>query len=264
MPEEFFDEIISCLAGEAKRRHAVRLDSQVEQAFFAAPERTEPRPRARPQPPQQQPQQRPAPAPIPVPAGRDAVKVGDLDFGALAQAVAGCRECRLCENRTNTVFGEGDPGARLMFIGEGPGNDEDLQGRPFVGEAGQLLTRMIQAMQFAREEVYIANIVKCRPPRNRNPQDDEAAACLKYLRRQIELIKPEVIVVLGSVPLRFLLETDGITRNRGRWFDYRGIPAMPTFHPAYLLRDPSQKRLAWEDLQQVMARFGKNHQGKQA
>ena len=133
-----------------------------------------------------------------------------------------------------------------------------LQGRPFVGPAGQLLDRMILAMQFTREEVYIANVVKCRPPHNRNPEPEEADACRGYLARQIELIQPEVIVVLGAVAARFLLQRrEGITRLRGHWLGYNGIPVMPTFHPSYLLRDPSGKRLAWSDLQQVMKVFGK-------
>ncbi len=144
-----------------------------------------------------------------------------------------------------------------MFIGEGPGRDEDAQGIPFVGAAGQLLNRMIAAMQFRREEVYIANIVKCRPPRNRAPGDDEAAMCLPYLERQIELVKPQVLVLLGAVPLRYLLGLRGINSLHGQWQEFRGIPVLPTFHPAYLLRVEAKKRDAWQDLQKVMRHLGK-------
>ena len=144
-----------------------------------------------------------------------------------------------------------------MFIGEGPGADEDAQGVPFVGRAGQLLTRMIAAMQFKRSEVYIANIVKCRPPGNRNPADDEMDSCLPYLNRQIQLVSPKVIVLLGNVALKGLMKRGGISRLRGHWLDYKGIMVMPTFHPAYLLRYEAAKRDAWSDLQQVMKVFGK-------
>jgi DNA polymerase len=144
-----------------------------------------------------------------------------------------------------------------MFIGEGPGADEDRTGRPFVGAAGQLLDKMIVAMQFQREEVYIANVVKCRPPGNRDPEPDEAVACLPYLQRQIELIQPQVIVTLGRTPLRYLLGLTGITARRGKWLEWRGIPCMPTFHPSYLLRVPGDKGKVWSDLQQVMRRLGK-------
>jgi len=172
--------------------------------------------------------------------------------------VAGCQRCGLCQGRTQTVFGEGDPHARLMFIGEAPGADEDRIGRPFVGAAGQLLDNMITAMQYARSEVYIANIVKCRPPRNRNPEPEEADACLPYLYRQIQLVQPEVIVTLGAVPLRYLLGRQGIMKTRGHWLEFRGIPVMPTFHPSYLLRVSAAKRETWLDLQQVMRSLGKD------
>ncbi len=145
-----------------------------------------------------------------------------------------------------------------MFIGEGPGVDEDEQEPPFVGRAGQLLDRMIGAMQFCRQEVYIANIVKCRPPRNRNPEPAEAQACIPYLVRQIELVKPEVIVLLGAVPLRFLTDATSITAARGQWTQCHGVPTLPTYHPAYLLRMPGKKREAWQDLQQVMHRLGRD------
>ena len=143
-----------------------------------------------------------------------------------------------------------------MFIGEGPGADEDATGRPFVGAAGQLLDKMIGAMHLAREDVYIANIVKCRPPGNRMPSPEEAAACIGYLKKQIELVQPEVIVLLGGTALSFLLEINGITKYRGRWHNYNNIPVMPTFHPAFLLRKAEAKREAWHDLKLVMAKLG--------
>lgn len=191
-----------------------------------------------------------------VPAQQDADRSA-MDWEPLREAVRGCRLCPLCESRTNAVFGEGDPNADLMFIGEAPGADEDAQGRPFVGRSGELLTKMIAAMQFTREEVFIANIVKCRPPENRVPGKSEAHVCLPYLLRQIELIQPRVIVLLGATPLKWLLGKSGITRLHGQWFELNGVAVMPSFHPAFLLRDPRQKRPAWEDLQKVMVRMGK-------
>ena len=178
----------------------------------------------------------------------------------IRSAVHACRKCPLGSSRLNPVFGEGNPDARLMFIGEGPGRDEDIQGRPFVGKAGMLLDKMITAMQFSREEVYIANIVKCRPPDNRVPAPEEAQCCIGYLKRQIELVRPEVIVLLGATAVKYLLNvTNGISKLRGRWMSYENIPVMATFHPAFLLRQESAKRETWNDLQQVMARFGKYH-----
>ncbi len=175
-----------------------------------------------------------------------------------------CRRCKLATTRTKIAFGEGAPDARLMFIGEGPGKDEDLQGRPFIGKAGQLLTKMIEAMGLQREDVYIANIVKCRPTvdlqfkKDRPPDPEETLACSPFLLRQIQAINPQVIVTLGAPSTRFILGTDeGITRIRGRWHKTAyGIKVMPTFHPAYLLRDPNQKKFAWEDLKSVMKELG--------
>lgn len=178
----------------------------------------------------------------------------------LESRIQGCLACPLGPGRLRFVFGEGDPAARLMFIGEGPGRDEDLQGRPFVGKAGELLDRMIGAIGLARDQVYIANIVKCRPPDNRVPTGPEAAACLGYLRRQIELIRPGVIVTLGATPLRELVgESAGITKIRGQWRQVRvgdrDIPVMPTFHPAYVLRQytPEVRKSVWEDLKAAKA-----------
>jgi len=173
----------------------------------------------------------------------------------LEEPLRRCEACRLCHGRTNLVYGVGNPDADLMFIGEGPGRDEDLQGEPFVGKAGQLLTDMItKGMRLRREDVYIANVVKCRPPENRNPEQDEMEACLPNLLKQIEIIEPKIIVTLGAVPAKgFLKEKTGVTRLRGNWRSFKGIPVLPTLHPAYLLRNPPAKKDCWEDLKQVIA-----------
>lgn len=155
------------------------------------------------------------------------------------------------------VFGEGTPQARLVFVGEGPGKEEDLEGKPFVGEAGRLLTRIIHAMGLTREEVYICNVVKCRPPNNRDPEEDEIRTCIPFLRKQLDLIRPQVICALGRVAARGLLEKEiKITQERGKWQSYEGIPVMPTYHPAYLIRNPSAKRPVWEDVQKIMTLLG--------
>jgi uracil-DNA glycosylase family 4 len=175
----------------------------------------------------------------------------------LKEELAECRRCDLHRGRTNVVFGEGDPSSDIMFVGEGPGADEDRTGRPFVGRAGALLTRIIRAMGLERKDVYIANIVKCRPPGNRDPGPDEISSCLPYLEKQIELIKPRVICALGRVAAQTLVgEGSGITSLRGRFFEYRGIKLMPTFHPAACLRQPSSKRLVWEDIKKIMIEVG--------
>ena len=173
-----------------------------------------------------------------------------MGWGALESAVAQCRRCPLCEGRTKTVFGVGDIRAPIFFVGEGPGRDEDLQGEPFVGRGGQLLDRMLAAIDRKRGDgVYIANIVKCRPPKNRNPAPAEAAACLSYLRRQIELVSPRLIVAMGRVAASHLLGgNESIANLRQRLFEWRGVALVVTYHPAYLLRNPADKRLAWEDL----------------
>ncbi len=176
---------------------------------------------------------------------------------AIRDDIGDCKRCKLCSGRTNIVFGVGDPKARLMFVGEGPGRDEDLQGEPFVGAAGQLLDKMIKAMGLARRDVYIANIVKCRPPRNRDPEPDEIEQCEPFLKAQIAAIKPEVIVALGRIAAQTLLrDPTPVSRLRGKWREYAGTPLLPTFHPAYLLRTPSDKKLAWDDLKLVMGRLG--------
>ena len=177
---------------------------------------------------------------------------------ALRQEMSTCSRCKLSETRTNLVFGTGNPHARIVFVGEAPGRDEDLQGEPFVGEAGQLLTKIIQAMKFARSDVYICNVLKCRPPNNRNPDQNEIEQCHPFLLRQLKAIGPEVIVCLGTFAAQTLLQSkEPISRLRGRFHDYHGIPLMPTFHPAYLLRNASMKREVWEDMQQVMKLIGK-------
>ena len=168
---------------------------------------------------------------------------------------ADCRRCKLCSlGRSQIVFGVGNPKARLMFVGEAPGEEEDKRGEPFVGRAGQLLTKIIEAIGLTRDQVYIANVIKCRPPNNRNPEPDEVEQCEPYLFRQIDVIGPRVIVPLGKFAAQSLLKTaDPITRLRGRQFDYRGTALIPTFHPAYLLRNPSAKREVWEDMKKVRA-----------
>ena len=173
-----------------------------------------------------------------------------ISWAQLYEEIGACRKCRLCETRNNVVPGEGNPHAKLMFIGEGPGQDEDRQGRPFVGRSGELLTRMIHAIGMERSEVYICNIVKCRPPRNRVPEEEEAAACKLHLRNPVALVHPKVIVLLGSTAAKNTLGPDiRITRDRGRWFNVKGTWMLPTYHPSALLRDPAKKREAWEDMQ---------------
>ncbi|MEN7972455.1 MAG: uracil-DNA glycosylase [Verrucomicrobiota bacterium] len=208
---------------------------------------------------------------VPAPEAPEAARVEvasiPQDFTSLegiAAHIATCRNCSLCQGRTNTVPGEGNADSPdIMFIGEGPGADEDAQGRPFVGKAGQLLTKMIEAMGYQREKVFIANVVKCRPPNNRAPQPEEMEACLPYLRQQIGLIKPKTIVGLGATAIKGLLgKTAGITRLRGTWQEYEGIKLMPTFHPSYLLRDPSKKKDVWQDLKQVLTELGKEPPAK--
>jgi len=167
-----------------------------------------------------------------------------------------CQRCRLAKDRKNIVFGSGSPSAKLVFVGEGPGFEEDQQGEPFVGAAGQLLTKIIEAIHLSREQVYICNIVKCRPPRNRNPQPDEIKTCFQFLDRQIAAIRPGFICALGSVAAQTLLNTAvPISKLRGRFHDYKGIKLLPTYHPAYLLRNPEKKRAVWEDMKMLMKEY---------
>jgi len=170
--------------------------------------------------------------------------------------VGRCQRCRLAKGRKNVVFGSGSPAAKLLFVGEGPGFEEDQQGEPFVGPAGQLLTKIIAAIHLSREQVYICNIVKCRPPQNRNPQPDEIETCLQFLDRQIAAIQPDFICALGTVASQTLLNTaTPISRLRGRFHDYKGIKLLPTYHPAYLLRNPEKKRDVWEDMKMLMKEY---------
>lgn len=176
----------------------------------------------------------------------------DASLDAIREDMGECTRCKLHEHRTNIVFGEGSPQAKLVFIGEGPGADEDATGRPFVGRAGQLLDKIIAAIGLKRDDIYIANVVKCRPPGNRTPERDEVATCEQFLFRQLAFIQPKIIVALGSPAFQCLLRTkETITRARGNWRDWNGIKVMPTFHPAYLLRSPEKKREAWEDMKKV-------------
>lgn len=176
----------------------------------------------------------------------------DASLEAIREDIGECVRCKLHQHRTHIVFGEGDPHARLVFVGEGPGADEDASGRPFVGKAGQLLDKIIAAIGLRRDQVYIANIVKCRPPGNRTPERDEVATCEQFLFRQLAFINPKVIVALGSPAFQTILRTkDAITRARGEWREWNGVKVMPTFHPAYLLRVPEKKREAWEDMKKV-------------
>jgi DNA polymerase len=214
-----------------------------------------------------------SPQPIPPPAAPPpaaaaqigAAAAGDLfvapgirqaqTLESLRQEIGDCRRCRLWSGRTHIVFGVGNPHATLMFVGEGPGRDEDLQAEPFVGRAGQLLTEIItKGMKMRREDVYIANVIKCRPPQNRNPESDEIAACHPFLLRQIELIGPKVLVALGTFAAQTLLGLRvPISRLRGTWYDYHGVKLMPTLHPAYLLRNPNDKKLVWADIKMVLS-----------
>ena len=175
----------------------------------------------------------------------------------LEDFISDCDRCKLGKERKNIVFGEGPPDARLVFVGEAPGMEEDLTGKPFVGLAGKLLADIIKAMGLTRDEVYICNIVKCRPPRNRDPEPDEIGTCLPFLKAQISLIKPEIICALGRISVQSLVNRDlKITRDRGEWHEFMGIPLMPTYHPAYLLRYPQAKRQVWEDMQEIMKELG--------
>lgn len=191
-------------------------------------------------------------------APQDAAAIPPLHetLDAIRADLGDCRRCGLAASRTNLVYGVGNASARLVLVGEAPGREEDLQGDPFVGEAGRLLDRILQAMGMQRSEVYICNVLKCRPPNNRDPQPEEVATCEAFLVRQIAAIKPQVIIGLGRFAVHSLLKRkDPISRIRGEWQTYQGIPLMPTYHPAYLLRNPEGKRDVWEDMKEVMRRL---------
>lgn len=228
------------------------------------------RPAARPAVPSTVPTEPPPAAPPPRPPGHTSQSVSSSPaagpgegeraarMSAIAQEVARCTKCPLHKGRRKTVPGQGALSPDVMFIGEGPGYDEDQQGLAFVGKAGQLLTKIVEAMGYTRDQVFIGNIVKCRPPENRKPLPDEMAACLPYLQEQISLIRPKVIVALGATALQGLLDVQmGITKVRGTWMEYEGVPLMPTFHPAYLLRSPAGKKDVWEDMKAVLAKLGR-------
>src|SRR5208282_2365448 len=221
-----------------------------------------PKPIAKPLPPKAA-AVAPAPriAPVVAPSGPslfDSVdKIKDDTLLKIREDIGDCTRCKLHKGRNKIVFGDGSPKAELVFIGEGPGADEDYQGLPFVGRAGKLLTQMIEAMGLQRKDVYICNVVKCRPPENRAPEPDEVTTCSPYLLRQIDVIRPKVIVCLGAVAAKTLLQTArGISQFRGQWLEWRGHKLMATYHPAYLLRNPNAKGEVWKDLQKVMAELG--------
>jgi uracil-DNA glycosylase len=206
---------------------------------------------------------------LPVPAGPSlfdaADKIVDDTLLRIREDLGECTRCKLHKNRHSIVFGDGNPKAELVFIGEGPGADEDAQGLPFVGRAGKLLTQMIEAMGLQRKDVYICNVVKCRPPENRLPEEDEVKTCSPFLFRQLDVIAPKVIVCLGAVAAKTLLQTNrGISQFRGQWLEYRGTKLLATYHPAYLLRNPNAKGEVWKDLQKVMAVLGLRAKGKSA
>lgn len=205
-----------------------------------------------------------------LPTRASASKIGvegisaERELKTIVKAIASCTKCSLHETRTRTVPGQGSINPEIMFVGEAPGYDEDRQGLAFVGAAGQLLTKMIQAMGYTREEVFIGNILKCRPPGNRIPTPDEMATCLPYLKKQIAILKPKVIIALGATAVRGLLDVStGITKLRGTWLSFEGIDLMPTYHPAHLLRNPSAKKDVWEDLQAVLKHLGRKPPSQQ-
>lgn len=184
-------------------------------------------------------------------------RVDNDSLARISEDLGDCQRCRLCQQRNKIVFGSGNSHADLVFVGEGPGRDEDIQGLPFVGRAGKLLTQMIEAMSLKREDVYICNVVKCRPPENRAPEPDEMETCSPFLYRQLAVIQPKAIVCLGAIAFQALYGgKPSISRHRGQWLEFRGIPMMATYHPAYLLRNPNAKGEVWEDLKKVMARLG--------
>ena len=223
-----------------------KVVARVEAAPSAAPSRT---PAARPSVPVSSPAPQVAPEPRGLGVGAAALQIARDELGD-------CQRCKLAPKRTNIVWGVGNPDASLVFVGEAPGADEDRTGEPFVGAAGQLLTKMIEAMGLGRSDVYICNILKCRPPGNRNPEPDEILQCEPFLKKQLAAIRPRMIVALGKFAAQCLLRSDApISRLRGSWREYEGIPLMPTYHPAFLLRTPSAKREVWNDLQQVMSRL---------
>lgn len=256
----------ACGAGGLPPAEASGVRRQAAEASGLRPQASEESPRElTATAPAQLPAARPSPAPAsPLSLTPDASRLTaderQTRLTVLADTVKSCTRCVLHEARTQTVFARGNGSSGLCFIGEGPGADEDAQGFPFVGAAGQLLDKMIAAMGIARDDVYVCNIVKCRPPKNRTPEPEEMNACMPYLTEQVSLIEPQVIVALGKTAVQGLFGTaEGITRIRGRWRLYQGrIAVMPTFHPAYLLRNPAAKREVWTDLQLVLKHMGRS------
>ena len=233
---------------------------QSAESVVIAPVETAPAPK--PIPPNPPPVRMPPPAAV-LPVVSESSLFESIDrvendtLERIREDLGECTRCRLHKQRNKIVFGAGNPRAELVFVGEGPGHDEDVQGLPFVGRAGKLLTQMIEAMGLRREDVYICNVVKCRPPENRKPEDDEVATCSPYLFRQMEVIGPKAVVCLGATAAQALLKTkDSISRYRGQWLDFRGTKLLVTYHPAYLLRNPAAKGDVWKDLQKVMAYLG--------
>lgn len=269
--EQLVDSGADYIPGDGKTRPRVLPSADPPREHHEPPREAAPMPREPAPMPREAPAPKPAPRAQPAPApapSRSLPTVQALDpeatklrLSQIAEIVSGCTRCDLSQSRTQTVFARGNPQAELMFVGEGPGQDEDAQGLPFVGKAGQLLDKMIEAMGYKPDDVYIANIVKCRPPNNRKPEPQEMASCVGYLHEQIALVRPRAIVALGATACEGLLGVSGITRLRGTWRLYRAeIPVMPTFHPAYLLRTPEAKREVWADLKQVMQKLGKTPQ----
>lgn len=256
--EQFLENVRAFL--EYKQEEGVQTleVSEETKAMLTSPKPSRPAQADRPIP-KRTPRPVPSATDEPAPVPGDDIRVAGKTLDGVAKQISTCTGCGLHASRNKTVPGEGNPDSPdVLFIGEGPGADEDARGRPFVGADGQLLDKMIGAMGYRRDQVYIANIVKCRPPGNRVPLPDEMSACSPYLRRQIELIKPKIIVALGKTAVERLLNKPvAITRFRGTWCSYEGINMMPTFHPAALLLSPGKKREAWMDLQAVMAKLGK-------
>jgi uracil-DNA glycosylase len=241
-------------------------NAAIESNTISREEMTLPKPARRPElprvvPPLAQAPPKISPLPLPTPAGPSLFEAMDKIAGdtllKIRDDLGECTRCKLHTARHKIVFGDGNPKAELVFVGEGPGADEDAQGLPFVGRAGKLLTQMIEAMGLQRKDVYICNVVKCRPPENRQPEDDEVKTCSPFLFRQIDTIAPKVIVCLGAVAAKTLLQTNrGISQFRGEWLEFRGRKLLATYHPAYLLRNPPAKSEVWKDLQKVMAVLG--------
>lgn len=242
----------SCLEQQqAAGIHVLPPGSRTGGAGAPAPESAAPAPESTAPAPESA-----APAPESA-APRDETRAA-ASLAELRDVLGDCRRCKLWQGRSRIVYGVGNADADVLFVGEGPGRDEDLQGEPFVGRAGQLLTDIItKGMKLRREDVYIANVVKCRPPQNRDPEPDEVASCEPFLVRQIELVQPRVVIALGRFAVQTLLRSaEPVSRLRGKWHDYRGIRLMPTYHPAYLLRNPGDKRLVWEDIKSVLREMG--------